>query len=322
MSGKKLENIQMGRTWTSYISSVEGALRSAGLWDGETWKLMGMSGIGFHFIIHKKVCASSVTVYDWAGDHIAAMDRIGIYSEIVCNMDTHMNTFTKAREDAVRKIKESILSGRPVVVWAPTPILEFGLITGFDDDDGVFHVMDCTCRPVDPLLYENLGMSEVPILFYQIFKEKVDVNREKIFRDSLSYGVSEWEKIVHCSPEYASGRKAYEFLIKAMEEGEIDDFGLAYSLAVYVDAKECIAKYLNYINETSEQLRGINKAAELFTQIADKYKQLTALFPFSGCNGSGCTIDRGNIPEGLNIIRECFALEEDAFRCIKSVLKG
>lgn len=322
MAEKKLENVQMGYTWTSYIAAVEGALRHAGLWQGETWKLMGMTGIGFHFILHREICPSSVTVYDWTSDHLGAMDRIGIHSQVYSAMDFRMNTFGKIREDAIRLIQQSILKDRPVLVWAPTRLLEFGLITGFDDADGVFFVRDCTGQPCDPLLYSNLGLSEVPMLFYQIFHEKVDVNPDKIFRDSLLYGISEWDKTYHMSPDFASGRMAYDFLIKAMETGRFNDFGLAYVLSVYADSHKCIAQYLRFVEQTSKQFKGLEKAAALFEEITAKYNALTALFPFSGCNGVGCTVDKSHVPEGLSLVRECLVLEERAFDCIKAVVAG
>ena len=322
MTAKKLENVKMGQTWTSYVAAAEGALRCAGLWEGETWKLMGMTGIGFHFIIHKQVCASGATVYDWISEHLGAMDRIGVYSQVYSFMDIRMNTFGKIREDAIAAIKDSVQKGRPVLIWAPTGILEFGLIIGYDDEDDVFFVMDCTGRECDPMLYSNLGLSDVPMLFYQIFRDKVAVNPEKTYVDSLRFGLSEWEKEYHISPDYASGRKAYEFLIAAMKSGDIDDFGLAYSLAVYADSTRCIAKYLRFVGERSEKLKVVGDAAPLFEQAAEKLGQLTALFPFSGCNGTGCTIDRSRLPQGVILAEECLALKVQAFDIIRSALKG
>jgi pyruvate,orthophosphate dikinase len=98
MAQKKIENVQIGMTWTSYIGSVDGSLRTAGLWDGEVWKLMGMTGIGFHFIMHTQLCPSSVTVYDWVDDHLMAMDRIGIVSEVYSIMNIRMNTFAEQQK--------------------------------------------------------------------------------------------------------------------------------------------------------------------------------------------------------------------------------
>ena len=240
MARKMIENVQMGMTWTSYIASVDGSLRAAGLWDGEVWKLMGLTGIGFHFIMHTQLCPSSVTVYEWTDDHLMALDRIGVLSEVYSIMNIRMNTFAEQQKIAVERIKGSIDAGRPVVAWAPTAILEFGILYGYDDEDGVFFVKDCSGATGDPLLYENLGISEIPMLFYQTFSGKIEVDQEKVFRDSLQYGVSEWLKEFHVNPYYASGRKAYENFIRALEEAALMNFGLAYTLGFDAEQGEFV----------------------------------------------------------------------------------
>lgn len=120
MTKKVLENIQLGKTRTAYIASVDGVLRNAGLWQEETWKLMGLTGMAFRFIIHDQICPSSVTVYDWVRDHFAIVDRIGIYSEFfqVYN-DAKLNTFAKVQEAAVSVIPYCTL------IWASLTFLIF-----------------------------------------------------------------------------------------------------------------------------------------------------------------------------------------------------
>ena len=322
MNKKILENIQPGMTWTSYISGVYGALTGAGLWKDEAWKLMGMTGMAFHFIMHKNCCPSSVTVYDWMAEHTAMMDRIGIHSDFYQTYyDSKSGTFPLRQKDAVRRFKESIDRGVSAVVWAPTRILEFGVIHGYDDDDGVFHVFDCTCKDVDPLLYSNLGKSDVPILAYQIFKDRVEVDPEQVYRDSLRFAAGEWEKDFHISPDYASGKKAYDYLLRSIEDGTFDSFGLAYCIAVYSDAKSCIARYLDFLSAQSAGLKVLDKAALLYGSIAEKYKTMQELFPFSGENGSGCTADRGNAPALLKLAQECAGLEAQAMSIIKASLQ-
>ena len=80
-------------------------------------------------------------------------------------------------------------------------------------------------------------------------------------------------------------------------------------------------KVPEYVEETSSQLKGLRRATECFEKVAEKYGQLTKLFPFSGCNGSGCTINRNNVPEGLALVKECKAIEEEAFEVIKAEIE-
>ncbi len=321
MAKKVLQNINFGMTWTSYIGSSYAALTSAGLWTGEVWKLMGMTGMAFHFIMHENICASSVTVYDWMSEHPTMMDRIGIYSNFYSSwFDSKSSTFELRQKDAIRRIKESIDNGISAVVWAPTRILEFGVLYGYDDDDGIFNVIDCTGQVADPLLYRNLGKSDVPMLSYQIFKEAVEVDEKQVYLESLKYAASEWKKDFHIEPAYASGRKAYRYMLKSLEDSSFDTFGLAYNIAVYNNSKECIAKYLEFLSK-SDGMKGLEKAAVLYGQIAGHYKSMSELFPFSGVNGSDCKADRSNAPAVLKLARECSELEEKAVAEMEAVLK-
>lgn len=321
MAKKVLEKINEGCTWTSYISSAYGVLSAAGVWQDELYKMMGMTGMAFHFIVHENCCPSSVTVYDWVNEHTVMMDRIGIYSDVYqsCN-DNKSGTYELRHSDAVKRIKESIDRGVGVVVWAPTRILEFGFVRGYDDEDGVFFVGDCTGQTVDPLLYGNLGKSDVPMLFYQIFNDKVEINQQKVYKESLQFAIGEWEKEFHVNPSYASGRKGYKMLLASLERGDFDIFGLPYILAVYLDSKKNAAQYLTFLAGNQSELKGLEKAAELYTEIAGKYEELTRMFPFSGSNGMGGLADRGKAPEGLKLARECFELEEQAMQIIKAAL--
>jgi hypothetical protein len=323
MTKKILENVNVMETWTSYIASVGGVLRGAGLWDGEIYELMGMTGLAFHFIIHETCCPSSVTVYDWMNEHFSAMDRIGIYSESYQLFnDPKWNTFEKAQVTAINRIKESLDEGIGVTVWAPNYLLEFGIIKGYDDEDKVFYIQDATGKEEDPLLYINLGKSEVPVLFYQIFKDKIYVETGRIYRDSLYFAINEWNKEYHVNPSYSSGRKGYNSLIQTLERGDFDEFGLAYNMAVYSDSKKCIAKYLEFITNESRELTGLTKAAELYSLVADKYSRITQLVPFSGSNGKGGNVDKNNISELTELVKACKGFEDQAMDIIKKSLES
>ncbi len=322
MSGKNLENIINGCTWTSYMSGVYGVLNAAGMWKDDLYKLMGMTGMAFHFIVHKTCCPSSVTVYDWLAEHTAMMDRVGVHSDSYqAYYDSKLSTYPLKHKDAVERIKQSIDRGTGVVAWAPTRILEFGVITGYDDEDGVFLVTDCTGQKVDPLLYENLGKSDVPMLFYQIFKEKVEVDAAKAYRDSLQFAVSEWNKEFHVNSDYASGRKGYDSLLTSLENDSFDTFGLAYILAVYADAKRNAAQYLKFLSGGSYGFGGIDKAAVRYEQVADRFGKMSEMFPFSGENGAGSTAERRKAPELLVLAKDSKALEEEAMQLIAATLE-
>lgn len=316
-----LENVSMGKTWTTYIGSIDAVLRGAGLWNEDPFLLMGMTGMAFHFIVHETLCPSSVTVYNWAEEHFAMMDRIGIHTDTYHFFnDRPMNTFHQIQADAIRRIKASIDQGKAVVMWAPTPLLEFGVVYGYDDEDRVFFVKDCVNPDPDPLLYENLGRSEVPILSYQIVREKVTVDPEKIYRESLAFGVSEWNKPQHTAPRYASGRKGYENISTALEKGNFNPFGLTYCLHVYADSKNDAAQYLTHVAKTSRRLRGLGEAAEIYQGIAHSLAQLTEAIPFR--LPGQVKLDNAQVQEALHVFKGCAVWEDKAMASIAKVLAG
>ncbi len=248
------------------------------------------------------------------------IDRIGIVNEFMCvENNGHLNTFKETQHRALDRIRESIDRGIGVVVWAPTPVLEFGIIRGYDDRDKVLFVSDCMNEDPDPLLYSNLGKSDVPILFVQEFYERVPVDIEKIFRDSLEYGVHQWEKESHIKG-YACGRKGYEYLIKTLEKKDYNPFGLVYLLAVYADSKDNIASYLDYIISVSNDLKGLDEASEIYNRVKEKYQNLTQLAPFKG-PGQG-EIKEENVKPMIKLVKECLDLEDKAMMLIKESLEG
>ena len=250
MSKKKLDNVKLEMSWTSYAASAFGVLRGAGLWTDAFWKFMGETGAAFHFIWHREACPSSVTVYDWSREHFEMMDRIGVASETISiENPTARKGHALLLQRAIDSIRQSIDRGIGVVVWTPTQVLEFGIINGYDDADGVFFVEACGGdSPADPLLYTNLGKSTVPFLSYQIMLGRTELPEGEIIRDSLKFGLSQWKEDFHITPEYANGRKGYDHFLTALDSGNLNPFGLGFNLAVYQDARVNLAQYLAYAN--------------------------------------------------------------------------
>ncbi|HON41964.1 MAG TPA: hypothetical protein PLM74_02380, partial [Bacillota bacterium] len=125
-------------SWTSYVGAAHGVLKAAGMIDLSMSQMMGMTGIGFHFIVHEECCPSSVTVYDWMSEHQQAMARIGVFAEP--NMaEPGTPTYDAARRHTIHRIRESIDRGVGAILWG-VDTGEFGVAYGYDDDDQVLLV--------------------------------------------------------------------------------------------------------------------------------------------------------------------------------------
>jgi len=316
----ELQNVKMGMTWTSYIAAAYGVLCASELWVGEVWQLMGMTGMAFRFTMHETACPSSVAMYDWNMHHFQMMDRIGVYTDSISIMNQPgMNTYDNLKADAITHIKQSLDMGRGVVTWAPSPILEFGIITGYDDAERIFTVIDCTGNPnLDPLLYDNLGKCEVPFLYIQRFQDKCEVDKEKIFRESLIFGVRHWQE-KHIDSRYANGDAAYANLISCLEKGSVNEFGLTYNLNVYADSKQCLALYLADLVKQTQYLQGLEKVVPLYTQIAACFREAVVIAPFT--QPGVAMVNKQRLPELIDLLKQSRQLEAKAIAEIKNQLE-
>ncbi len=316
---KSLAGIEMGRTWLSYIGSVYGILKHAKMWEGDVCDLAGYTGMAFQFIVNEELCPSSVTVYDWDGVHFMAMDRIGVYTDHVSGWNTSsLNTGTALMEDARRKIRESIDRGIGVLVWTPTQILEFGIIKGYDEKERVFEVLDCANPNPDPLLYDNLGKSEVSMLYVQRFFSKIEPDKEKLVRDCLSFATDRWQW-THFDPKYRSGARAYDAFAGALAKGKFNEFGLTYVANVYADTKKAIATFMDRLGKEGA-MKGLGSCAELYAKVAENFGKMAEMVPFRGPNPP--PVDKKRIPDLIRLSEESGKLEAKAMTLIRESLEA
>ncbi|MBN2353481.1 MAG: hypothetical protein JXD23_12990 [Spirochaetales bacterium] len=314
---KQLNGIAMGKTWLSYPASAFGALSHARMWEGSLEDLAGFSGLAFHFTVHESACPSSTSVYDWQNVHFQAMDRIGVYTDgLLAVNQPGLNTSAALLTDALARIRESIDEGRGVVVWAPTPVLEFGIVTGYDDEERILSVVDCSGGDPDPLLYDNLGRSEVPFLYLQRFRSRTGTDREKMYRDALAGGVLLWRSDPP-DRRYGNGTRAYDNLLRTLKAGDYNPFGLSYCLQVFADAKRLLSVFLGKA-AAEEALPGFTDAAGRFERIAALWRAAADAAPFRGPKNT--TIDPERAPLIAKNMKECKKLESEGMAEIAAAL--
>ncbi|RXZ77789.1 hypothetical protein EBB07_27335 [Paenibacillaceae bacterium] len=268
----------MAGSWTTYLGAAHGVLSAAKLTDLSLMEMAGMTGMAFHLYMHKHCDAAAVTVYDWVGRHQSALDRIGVLSETY-HYEPGSRTYEPAKKRAAFNIKNAIDQGTGVVAWA-IDTGEFGIIYGYDDEDGVFLVdgVDRFNRPLgsDPMLYENIGMKfpPAPFVHYQIPLASVAFNREQTYIDSLTFYVHEMKKGYHMSPDFQSGFLAYDIWVHSLKNDTYNPFGLRYCTIVYAEAKCFAAEYMQYLAADWGGLKGMHDVAGNFKQVAVIYRSM------------------------------------------------
>jgi len=316
----QLNQIEFGPSWLSYAGATYGVLKALGYWDEPIHHFIGKTGIGFHFVIQDRVGASGPTVYDWGSRHYEWLDRVGVANrQFNLYYQRDLNTFSLAQKSAVTEIKRSLEKGVGVVVWAPTKILEFGIITGFDDEDGVFFVKDCASSDPDPLKYDNLGLSDVPYLYYQLVEGRVDVSEPKMIMEAVRRGVAEWNQETAYYPFYNTGRKAYLSLIKALESEAYDSFGLSYCLSVYACLKSALFRFLSSLPPSMKNGGGLSEAGEHYRGVMACFEKARDLHPFTGSQMVAQPLSKATLRAVLQLMREAFSAEEEAMRVLKSL---
>jgi hypothetical protein len=306
MTRREIPNIHLGHTWNSYVGSAQAALAASGFWQGETSTLMGLTGFAFHFQINEGICPSSPTSFSWRDMSMYAMDRLGVYSEAF-EVAPGLNTEERQRARAIERIKASIDEGRPAIVWAPSPVLEFGVLCGYDDEDEAFSARSYGPPQLssDPMLYDNLGRGEVPILFYQLLLGSQEVDLHKTRRQSLELAVRLWR----ATPEHPGrGQAGYGVLMRSLERKDFVPFGLAYNATLYADAKRHTHAYLSELCE-QRALPGLERARDSYAKVAENFSKLSKLVPF---RGPASTVDDAVVPELLSIARATVPLEDEA----------
>ncbi|MCP5454856.1 MAG: hypothetical protein H7A31_03500 [Thermotogae bacterium] len=305
--------------WNSFMGSLKVCLDTTGFKNYDCYKIMGISGMAFNFVMSTKCDASGPTVYDWGNSHFYMLDRLGIISEYdQIYSDGKLNTFIHYRNNSTEKIKKSLNAGIPVIAWAPSNVLEFGVIYGYDDSDKVFFIQDVYGGNSDPLLYDNLGVSNIPYLYLHYIKGFVEINTEKAYRESLEYGLKEWKREYSISPYYGSGIKAYDNIINALSGGIINDFGFCYCMKVYSESKKYIYQYLKEISEKSSEIKIENKLLGNYKFISETFTEISNENPFTG-KGNYKIFNREKLAKTFSELRKT---EDESFGIIANILNN
>ena len=159
MAKKKLD-IEVFSAWNTYAISMMSVLEHCGMWNKEYTfqRFLSVTGIASQFCVDENCSALPITDYDWMEEHARFTERIGVRTKKYYAAPGAEEYSVKQKE-AITAIKKSIEDGKACVVWG-IDTGEFGVITGYDDEDKVFFSKGIGSRNVNasmPVLYNNLG---------------------------------------------------------------------------------------------------------------------------------------------------------------------
>ncbi|MCX8131016.1 MAG: hypothetical protein N3I35_13070 [Clostridia bacterium] len=273
--------------------------------------LSGKTGLAFRFVIHKRLLPSSVDAYNWGWENWKHVNTLGIYSEYY---EGKLNNpaFVLYQDAAIEKIRTSIDNGFGVIAWGMSSS-QFGVIYGYDDRDQVFYFKNPGDVEDNIMLYKNFGIITEGSWYYQIFGKKIDKDIRDIYRDSLLIAVQEWENQYKLDSSYGSGRMAYEYLISALENQDLNEAGAYYILPLYSMSK---CEIYEYLSEVIKELPEISGAANKYLKLKEIYQNILKL-PLSMMFDK----DKKYIPQLVEYFKQARETEKAGINELKLFLK-
>ena len=315
MSKKKLE-IEVFSAWNTYAISIMSVLEHCGMWDKEATfqKFLSVTGIASQFCVDANCSALPVTDYDWMEMHTHFMECIGVQTKKYYASPSDEGYASK-QEETISELKRAIQNGKAGVVWG-IDTGEFGVIYGYDDEDGVFFPKGIGSQNTNfsmPILYRNLGKTfePAPILYCEMPESVHEVDWQQAYRKTLQMYVQGMQASRDASG-HVYGLAVYNAISDAVREDRVDSFGLKYCTGIFYERKDAILKYLEEIqNEQPSEV--LAQLIDSFRITVDLYRKL--LFDILGEGTEGWNflfepVNKERYPEVIKIMQELKESEE------------
>lgn len=247
MSKKKLE-IDVFSAWNTYAVSIMSVLEHCGMWDKDATfqKFMSVTGIASQFCVDANCSALPITDYDWMQMHTSFLECIGVRTKKYYASPSD-EQYAARQQEAINALKQAIQNDKAGVVWG-IDTGEFGVIYGYDDEDGVFFPKGIGTQNTNfsmPILYGNLGKTfePAPVLYCEIPESMQKVDWQQAYRKTLHMYVQGMQ-VFHDNSGRVYGLAVYDAISDAVREDRADCFGLKYCIGIYYERKEAILMYL------------------------------------------------------------------------------
>lgn len=313
--GYKVLSVPIKEESISYIDSLHSILTYKKIFSGPKYLLSGIFGMAFKFTIHKKIYPSSPNMYG-KEELLDGCIRIGVYSESHGTLSSNP-IFEVFQREAIKKIKASIDNDTPVLFWGCSGI-QFGIIVGYGDEDEVFYYKHRRSEEEKVMLYKNFGVTKDGVVYYQLIGPRVSIALKEIYASSLTYAIDEWETLYKLgnktNNEFASGRKAYEFLISALKGRDFDMHGYYCSITYYSKLKR---ELFNYLKEVEKELPQVKEALPYYEKVMENFNAIEKLPLYDLTLQKEAKVYK----EVIDLFKEAKNMEEEGIKILKGTVK-
>ena len=325
MTKKKLE-MEVFSAWNTYAVSIMSVLEHCGMWDKDATfqKFLSVTGIASQFCVDANCSALPVTDYDWMEMHTKFMECIGVQTQkyYASPLDEQ---YVARQKEAIDGLKQAIQNGRAGVVWG-IDTGEFGIIYGYDDEDGVFFPKGIGTQNTNcsmPVLYGNLGKTfeAAPVLYCEIPESVQAVDWQQAYRKALHLYVQGMQASRDVSGR-VYGLAVYDAISEAIRDDRVESFGLKYCTGIFYERKDALLKYLEEMqSKQPDKLQ--EQLIDSFRITVDLYRKLMFDILGEGTEGWNFLFEPVNkecYPELIKILCELKASEEKSVKLADQLL--
>ena len=281
---KKLKNLTWSPKWVSHMGCVKGCLDYLGIDITDAW-LYGGTGHAFIINIHKDLCPSGPTAWKtmmlFDGGKNLGYDFEGVFA-----WKDEPIKFAEFQKQAWDFAKKSIDAGLPLYGWElDTP--EFYVIYGYDQASYYFSGPGAN-GGIAPKPWGELGESDIGLIELYNIKPKESQPDRVIITSALKNALKHAQNPKDWIYEnYASGLRAYDFWIEALENGRASRFGMSYNAAVW---HECRTHAVEFLQEGKMRLGGsasshFSGGIDNYAVVADRLGKVTNSYPWTPKDG-------------------------------------
>jgi len=273
--------IYMGEVWDSASACLMTIMKNIYQQDWSLTRVMGMSAQAFRMTIHQnELSVVSPLAFHWGRIFSEAFLNLGFKSTYMWNADQRRSP--ELYLDALDMIRQSILSGIPVICWNVRNPL-FGLIHGFDDERKQFNLLGFGDHKTAH--YEDLLQGE---LFIMKVKPCSAVDEETRFLKAIRMILDHSHEQDDMNGS-VSGLSAYGEWIRILENNPSKQQGIAFSFAYYSDVRkhaylflqECLDSTEEHVFYQRPSLRiPLEQAIIHYKEVYQVFRELRRTFPF------------------------------------------
>ncbi len=308
----KLEGLLWRPTWNSAFGCLKGCLDYLGADLSLPW-LFGATGHAFAINIHKELCPSGPTAWDWEGGVFGLGHNLGYHISSLETGDFWHELRSRPGYEAKVKsawafARGNLDVGLPVFWWA-FKIPEYYVIYGWDEA-GLYYSGPHAEGGAGPEPWQ--GLDSVGVFAVQRV-EPAPLEQQVLA--GLKQGLAFAD--LQARGDYAHGFQAFAMWAEALEEGVASKDGHFYNGACWAEARRAGADFLK---EAGSKLPGLadeqfQAASAAYHQVGALLQRATDLVPFQA------TWDEAiKLPEGAALLREAAQAEARAVSLLSELV--